>query len=316
MRGKMLFVFTVFVLVAVVFFALWYFQPPVEEPGGEDGFKVVEGPAPEPTASPVPTQTPAATPSPEPQPTPTPVDTKAELVKLCRKSIDASLCVSKVATALNNASLCEETILKGQCYYIIATATLDSSLCEKSEDPTKCRAVTEEKPELCEEVASGAGHEAIEEIGLCYNDVAVALGDAALCEKADLVDVCYHSIAIKTGDESLCQKGTDEWECKAVIGEDPLLCEQAYVPEPCYGQLALLLNDTSLADKAGLDTDYYFRIAKDTNNIALCAGARGPKKCEAVLLRDDGLCREASNRKACYGELAIALAEDEAARQE
>ncbi len=152
--------------------------------------------------------------------------------------------------------------------------------------------------------------------GLCYHSVAVASRDASLCEKADLVATCYQEVAIASGNVQLCGKGTDRAECEAVIRKDASLCESAYAPQACYGRLALLLGDVSLVEKAGVDVDYYYQIALDTNNMALCEKAMDPFKCRAVIERNESLCRDASNRKACYGDLAVALAKDEAAKRQ
>jgi len=313
----------VFLLIAAVFFYLWITMPETLA-DDEDTFEIIGDsldatPTPEETPAPKPTSTTPilATPVPTIPPTPAPEVLIDKLIKYCRKSLDSSRCVLEVALALKDSSICEETIMKEQCYYWLSLNLGDSSLCDKSDAPLRCQAVTLKKPELCEDsVVDLEGFEKQELAGLCYSGVAVALGNGELCEKADLVDSCYQSVALVSADESLCGKGTDKWECKAIIGLDSALCEKAYTPSSCYGELSLILNDVDLAEKAGMDKDYFYEIAKNISDIELCSKSLDPVKCEAVISRDEEKCNDASNRKACFGDLAVALAEDEAAKTE
>ena len=320
-RKKFLLASGVLFSISIVFFFLWFIQPMEEPDSNESGFQIIDDSNATPSVMETPEETPepiAITPSPTPTPTPSPLDLKKELIKMCGKSLDAGQCLSRVALALGDPALCEETTLKESCYLNVAMELRDLNLCDKTDARVMCQAIALDKPELCETAMPGEGVEidVKRAIEVCYLDTAIRLGKIELCEKTNIPWDCKYEVAVLTEDVEGCAEANNRRECEAVASSNTALCEEAFVPGLCYGLLAIKLNDVSLVEKTLMDIDYYYEIAKNSKDMLLCEKARDPVNCKAVLSRDQDLCKETNNRKACYGELAIALAEDEAAKQE
>ncbi len=319
-RKRALLIFGAFILIAVIFFTLWVLQPPQTVSHGK--FRVLGTPTPMPSLASMPERTPietpvVSTPTPRSSPILTKDENKRRILRLCSYSNDASYCALEVAKITKDHYFCENSAMRDECFSGLAKATKNIDYCNEISDLNKkflCQVVIANTPGLCTSLSSNS--DTISS-SMCYEAVAVADNNAALCEKAEFPADCYYKVAIANKNEGLCDKSSYPIECKAVIDANSKLCEEAEAPAACYErflELGLVSNE-GICSKVAHTYDCYYELAKKTQNISYCVKARDIIKCKAVIERNKSLCAKAGNRRACYGDLAVALAKDEAGKK-
>jgi hypothetical protein len=112
----------------------------------------------------------------------------------------------------------------------------------------------------------------------CYHRAALAMDDSALCEKAmEQKDECYQDVAVASGNATLCDKIEPMQAVKACYAALRLplpACEMMQMPAQgeCYLELAITNSDPTLCAKAGYSSGdvCYSTLAERTHNFVLC----------------------------------------------
>lgn len=167
---------------------------------------------------------------------------------LCDKESDKDACYKKNAIAKNDVSLCD-----------LMSGTIDTwgslAVYQKNDCYTKI-AVTTKSFQICDTK--------LKSDPMCYNNVAVAIGDVSACDKVpqegSYRNDCYVKIAQAKKDLSICYKIKNTTGNK--YGQDNSFWEN----EQCYSAVAIAKQDKSICD-----------LIKNSLNLITCVAGTKPQ---------------------------------------